>query len=167
MSYVYPPAGSIASRIALCLLVVVGQSLTLFPMWFVWYISYYMAASCAGVAAAAVVTVVVLLALVVVTYPIVILSALIVERLARTPTFFSPSFIARRTSVGLLVGFCVAGVLLLALGSLPPDFIPPERTPAGFVINNAIVAVFFVVIISSSVGSTWMASKRHVDSLGS
>ena len=165
MSYVYPPAGSIASRIALCLLVVVGQSLTLFPLWVVWYISYYLVASCAGIAATAVVTVVVLLSLVAVTYPIVIVATLIVERLARTPTFFSPSLIAQRTSLGLFVGFCVAGVLLLGLEALPPDFIPPEKTPAGFVINNLIVAVFFVVIISSSVGSTWMASKRHVDSL--
>ena len=147
-------ANPVASRIALTLLVLVGQALMLFPMWFLWYVSLFLATSWAGAAAGSIAIIILLLCFIALTYPIVVGATHVVERFTRKPTFFAPSFIARRTCLGLFAGLCVAALLLLGVSSLPSDFAVKK-------VEDLLALLFVVVIAGSSAGSTWIASRQR------
>jgi hypothetical protein len=155
----------VGSRLLLCLHIIVAQGLTLFPMWFVWYLAVNMGWAFAGEIGAAVAFIMSILLFAAVTYTVTVLATLVAQRVIRGATFFSPSFVARRTTLGLLAGFCGAALIWVVL-TLAERYLSPKETPWDPVIENIAVVVVVTLIVCSWIGSMWVSSRRHVDSLG-
>lgn len=156
----FPPAATPAARALLCLFVIAGQALTLLPGYIVALLCIGSGQWAAGLTGAVIGGVLTILFFAMMTYGVTWLATILAGRALKTPTFFSPSFIARRTTIG----FC-AGLSALLVAAVAEQLLrrPGSARNSPWETVVAVLMIVFVVLCSSL--ATWSSSKRHSDSL--
>ena len=94
------------------------------------------------------------------TYPLTYVATILAGRVIRIPTFFSASFVAKRTTIG----FCV-GLFVLLVSAVAEQLLRPSETGHGEAAENILTALTIFFVLFCSCSATWSSSKHHSEYL--
>jgi hypothetical protein len=159
----FPPAGPTAARVALGALIVAGQLLLLVPAYLLWIIGLYAGGAVAGQAGMLIALSCVAAFLIGMSYPVALLATFVVSSLARRPTFFSASYIARRTALGFLIGFLALGAFVALIAAF--DRVAPGIITSTGPLSDIGVAIEVLLVVVPPLIAIGKATGRHSDSV--